>query len=310
MKRFTANSSLYSVRHCKEFKSFKKYILAPRGYAVFMQAYKIKHLNWFYPMDSGALADALSKMRERIAAGEQIYYPLYDDVGVYAFTVNKKAPFVLVLPGGGYGDVCSIIEGYTVALHLNSLGINAFIGQYRVGKNAQYPNVTDDVANILKFIEENSEKFKVEFDDYAVCGFSAGGHLAGLWASKLGYKKYGLRKPNVAFLSYPVVTLYGDAHRGSVKNLLGEMWENTELQKQLSLEYLVDRTYPKTFLWQCTGDKVVSIGHSRLLDKALTENNIEHIYRSFDDHRHGLGLGVNSPAEGWLDEAVKFWREQ
>lgn len=63
-------------------------------------------------------------------------------------------------------------------------------------KRAHYPAPQEDVAAILSFVFSHAEKWQVDTENYAVCGFSAGGHVAGCWgAAKLGYEKYGLPKP-------------------------------------------------------------------------------------------------------------------
>lgn len=46
----------------------------------------------------------------------------------------------IICPGGGYGMVCSFIEGTPIARRLNAMGISAFIVYYRVRKKALYPN--------------------------------------------------------------------------------------------------------------------------------------------------------------------------
>lgn len=190
MKEFTLNSSLYSIRHCKEFSSFRKYILCPRQIRILMQVYRLKNLRWFYPLNPQTTADALNEMRKRIQNGECLFYPLKEkDTGIYPFIIGDNKPFVLILPGGGYGDVCSLIEGYTVAIQLNKLGYNAFIGMYRVGKDAHYPNPQDDVANMIHFILDHAKEMHVDPSKYAVCGFSAGGHLAASW----GFKRLRIR---------------------------------------------------------------------------------------------------------------------
>lgn len=32
-----------------------------------------------------------------------------------------------------------------------------------------------------------------------------------------------------------------------------------------------------------------------------------HVYKGL---RHGFGLGIGTVAEGWLDDAVEFWKQQ
>lgn len=310
MKDFTLNSNLWSVRHCKEFKPFKKYIVCPRRFASVMQVYKIKNLQWFFPLNPQLTAETLNEMKLRIQGGQKLYYPLdKKDVAVYPFIIGQNMPFVLVLPGGGYDDVCSLVEGFTTAVWLNKCGYNAFIGQYSVGKNAHYPNPQDDVATMLKFIFANAKQMGVNPARYAVCGFSAGGHLAASWGTKiLGYAKYNLPKPDMLMLAYPVITMGQNTHKGSRKNLLGKERNNIGLQDKYSIEKLIDNDYPKTFVWQCKNDNVVPIENTILLEQALKGNGVSYEYVQVEGNKHGWGLGVGSPAEGWIEKAIELWQ--
>lgn len=310
-KRFTANTPLWRIRHCRQFRDFRRYVICPRGLGAMMQVYKIKNLSWFYPVNADSLAHAFNRMREAVDEGKLKYYPfLKKDVGIYAFLIGENRPFVLVLPGGGYGDVCSPIEGYAVAVRLNELGYNAFIGNYRVGKDAHYPNPHDDVAEMLRFIESKKEEWNVSTDDYAVCGFSAGGHLAASWCTKaVGYEKYHVRKPAAVFLAYPVITMGEYTHEGSRKKLLSGDSGDPDLQKRYSAELQVDGDYPKTFLWQCKNDPVVPFKNSQIMAEALKRNGVKHIFMPVEGDKHGWGLGAKTTAEGWIEKAVALWQE-
>lgn len=57
------------------------------------------------------------------------------------------------------------------------------------------------MAQAIRFIRDNHKALRVPADDYAVCGFSAGGHLAASWGSdNLGYKIYNLPAPDALIL--------------------------------------------------------------------------------------------------------------
>lgn len=309
MKRFTENSRLWSVRHCKEFKPFKKYVVNPRRIAVKIQLRKIKFLKTIYPLNVQSTVDTLNEMRRRIACGQKLFYPFKrPDTGIYPFLIGRNKPFVLVLPGGAYGEVCSLVEGFNTVIWLNERGYNAFIGQYGTKENARYPNPQNDVAEMLKFIFAHAEEMKVCADGYAVCGFSAGGHLAASWGTKnVGYANYGLPKPSFIMLAYPVVTMGEKAHAGSRENFLGDKQNDEELRRRYSVERHIDGDYPPTFVWQCKNDKAVPVENSRMLAEELKRNGCRYEYMTVDGDAHGWGLGVGTPAEGWLEKAVTLW---
>lgn len=308
-KRFTADTRLWHVTHCRSFAPLRKYILSPRQFRFGMQFYKIKNLQWFYPADSQRIAETLNAMRERTEKGQKLFYDFGHDTGLFAFTVGDNKPFVLILPGGGYGDVCSLIEGFPVALQLNRMGYNAFVGLYRIAGQAHYPNPQDDVAKMLSFIFENAPALGVNAQNYAVCGFSAGGHLAASWGTKsLGYAKYGLPRPAAVILAYPVITMGEYTHKGSRKNLLGKDANNQVVIEQYSIEKQIDADYPPAFIWQCKNDRVVPFQNSLLLKKALDANGVPCRLMPVEGTAHGWGLANGTAAEGWLQKAVAFWQ--
>ncbi len=310
-KDFTLNTRLWHVKHCKQFKPFKKYILAPRQRSGRMTLHKIGRLDRFYNIDPSETARTLNFMRKGIDGGNVSYIELsHRDAGLYPFIIGKNKPFVLVLAGGGYGDVCSIIEAFPTAVRLNELGYNAFVGQYRVGRHAVYPNPMDDVAEMLGLIFKKAESFGVSAKNYAVCGFSAGGHLAACWGTKRhGWAKYKLPKPGCMWLCYPVITMGEYTHIGS-RDLIAGKKADKKLLESLSVEKVVDGSYPKTFIWQCTGDDEVSFINSELMAKALERNGVKHELYPVDYNKHGLGLGTGTPAEGWIDKAVALWQNE
>lgn len=275
-----------------------------------MSVYRLKDLRSFFPVNPENLAFSLNEMVRKSKDGTLKYFALgKPDVGVYSFMAKKGRPFVLVLPGGAYGDVCSLVEGYATAIRLNELGYNAFIGNYRVGRAAAVGKPLGDVADILKFIFSHKDLFG-ESDDYAVCGFSAGGHLAACWGCEnVGYKRYGLPKPSCLFLAYPAIDMGQFADNKVRRIFLGKMCDDEKTEKEYSVEFNVTASYPKTFLWQCERDKVLAFKHFQLMDKALSEAHVTHHSESFPSDVHGWGLGDGTLAEGWLNRAVAFWRD-
>ena len=307
MDKFKPSSSLFRVVHCKEFAPFKKYIIAPRGFRIVMQVYQIKHLKWFFPIDQDVTAHSLSVMYERCHNGERIYHHFEKDVGMYSFIIGNNRPFVLVLPGGGYGDVCSIVEGFPIAVRLNELGYNAFVGQYSVGKEAKYPKPQKDVSSFLNYIIEHASELNIDTNNYGILGCSAGGHLAASWGTKVhGYEKYGLPKPGIVMLAYPVITMGPYTHKGTKKNLIDD---NKELEGLLSIEKQVDKDFPKIYIWQCDHDKVVPYQNTLLMVETLNKHNVKYEHLLVSGNAHGWGLAKDTAADGWLENALQLWNK-
>lgn len=257
------------------------------------------------------------------AQKQPVFYPIWDDdelenqpqkqlTGIAAFPLSKKSKFAVICPGGGYGAVCAILEGYPLAKQLNDMGYAAFVVGYRAGKAGVQPAPQEDLAAAVRFILQNETEFQLDTEAYAVIGFSAGAHLAGSFGiPAIGYDKYHLPKPGVMFLGYPVVTMGEMAHMGSRNNFLGEeMANNPVLQERYSLEKQITYEYPKTFLWQCDGDNLVPFANSQLLAKALENYHVPHCYEVFHYQTHGLCDDADEYAKNWLVRAVEFWKEK
>ena len=107
-----------------------------------------------------------------------------------------KRPAVLVCPGGGYA-FCSNREAEPIAMHFLAMGYNAFILRYSLNENSMFPQPLDDANEAMQVIIDNADEWLVDINKIAVCGFSAGGHLA----AALG--TMGKIRPAAMILGYP-----------------------------------------------------------------------------------------------------------
>lgn len=208
---------------------------------------------------------------------------------------KAERPAVLVVPGGGYGHV-SYREGERIALSYNAAGYHAFILNYCVAPHV-HPLPILNVSKSLELIRENAQEWGVAADKVAVCGFSAGGHLAAsistLWNDEKIFgndaTKNKLHRPNASILCYPVITSGEYAHRGSFLNLSGSE-EETELWNEMSLETRVDTHTPPAFLWHTYSDSCVPVENSLLYASALRKNAIPFELHIYPEGEHGMSL--------------------
>jgi len=98
------------------------------------------------------------------------------------FDYNRKRPAVLVLPGGAYMST-SDREAEPVALAFASKGYHAFVLRYSCKEKALLPQPILDAFKAILIIRDNAEEWCVDSNKIAVCGFSAGGHLASCLAT-------------------------------------------------------------------------------------------------------------------------------
>lgn len=216
---------------------------------------------------------------------------------------DKSAPVIIVCPGGGYRMLASFVEGHPVAKYFQSRGINAFVLRYRVKELAHYPGPMDDIARALKEIRDD---YHLSLDNYALCGFSAGGHMCGMFGTtKYGYSQYDLPKPQMLMLVYPVTSMEkGLTHWSTKKYFAGEDKEAFEIG---NLYHHIDKNYPNTYIWR--GDKDMSVPYqdSDLLIDELLKNNVNCYYTKYHNVGHGIGLAPGTHANNWAPKAINFW---
>lgn len=223
---------------------------------------------------------------------------------------GQKHPFAVICPGGGYGMVCSFIEGVPIAKKLNALGISAFIVYYRVREKAAFPAPQQDLARAVREILNKAEAYNLDAESYSVWGASAGGHLAASFGTEsMGYMKYGLPKPQAMVLTYPVISMEkGMTHGGSRDNLLGKD-ATPEQEQATSIDRQVTANYPPTYIWCGDADDTVPPENTRRMAAALKQAGVPCLCEVFPGVGHGVGPATGTSAQGWIDHAVAFWRE-
>ncbi|MBU5487731.1 alpha/beta hydrolase [Clostridium sp. MSJ-8] len=260
----------------------------------------------FNKKDDTSVIDGLNSVLNNINLGIKVCYELYDGVKLYYFPSQKKGPYALICPGGGFSKIATVWEGFPIANELQQKGITSFVLQYRIKDKGKFDNVVEDVASAIRYIEDNLDIFNVE-KNYSLWGYSAGGYLAGIFATEnFGYKKFNLQKPTAVILSYPVVSMNRYVHAESRYNL----FPNNVEASIFSLEENIDSNYPKTFLWHCRKDKLVDYHNSIMLQEALNKKSIDNEVYIYDEGMHGLGLAKGYEAEEYLENAIKFIRRR
>ena len=226
----------------------------------------------------------------------------------YLHEDDEIRPCVLVIPGGGYRMV-SPTEGEIVAKCFHDKGYQTFVGTYTTNFLGLKPLKTQplkDISRMIRVIRARAEEFRVNPDQIAVCGFSAGAHLCGSlcvhWqdVEDTRYAEISSR-PDGAILSYPVITSGEFAHRDSFTALLGNQPTGEELD-YVSLEKQVTAQTPPMFLWQTATDELVPVENSYLMAAALKKTGVPFEHHVFPKGIHGLSLANRDWAEGRFGE--------
>jgi len=239
-------------------------------------------------VDPDAAVNTINSMIDEVASGETIFYDFYTDrqkqldptkesTGLFFFRGKPGAPFAVISPGGGFSYVGSVHEGFPHAIALSQKGYNAFVLQYRVGGERI---ACEDLAAALSYIFENAKTLDVSTEGYSVWGSSAGARMAARIGS-YGAAAYGsdeIPRPSTVVLAYT---------------------GHTDFTK----------SDPPTFAVVGDRDGIASASTMERRINSMQSAGIDvefHVYRNIG---HGFGLGIGTNAEGWLEDAVRFWEK-
>jgi len=231
----------------------------------------------------------------------------------YLVKGEAKRGAVVVCPGGGY-TMKADHEGEPIALWLNSIGLSAFVLNYRVAPY-QHPYPLMDVKRAIRTVRYHGEEWNIDPRRIGVLGFSAGGHLASTAGTLYDHGDPDAEdpiecmdsRPDAMVLCYPVITFGEFRHHGSMVNLIGEA-PSDELRESLSSEKNVTENTPPTFLWHTADDAAVPVENSLMFASALSKCKVPFELHVFPHGRHGLGLAREEglPVAAWT-ELCRNW---
>jgi len=223
---------------------------------------------------------------------------------------NPNGKTVLIVPGGGYGNVCVNVEGTPQIDGLLEQGIAAFVVKYRLPNGNRNVPMWDGMR-ALQIIRANSERWQIDPSKVGVWGFSAGGHLSSLLSNGVG-EPYPAPKdsisrespvPDFSILFYPVISMDDSiVHRGSRRNLLGSDEPSHSDIAEFSTDKRITASTPPTYLIHCEDDKVVPIENSKVYFESLQAAGIESELHVYEKGGHGIGaMNTNKEWESQLN---------
>ena len=224
---------------------------------------------------------------------------------------------VIVCPGGGYGFLAKDHEGDQIARWLNSLGIQAFVLQYRIAPRYHYPAPLLDAQRAIRFVRAHAGDYRIAPGRIGIWGFSAGGHLASTAGTHFDAGDANAAdpidrvssRPDFMILAYPVISFTTPyTHQGSMHNLLGDN-PDPKLVNSLSNETQVTAQTPPTFLFHTNEDNGVPPENSVLFYLALRKAGVPAEMHIYERGPHGVGLAPTDAVLASWAGRLKDWLE-
>lgn len=223
----------------------------------------------------------------------------------------------LIIPGGGYRSISVQGEGYSVAKWLNGRGYAAFVLTYRLpGEGwADGPEVAlEDAQRALRLIREKAAVYGIDKSRVGVVGFSAGGHLAGLLATRFAeptYEpvdnadKFSVR-PDWAALIYPVISLEPPFTKTSThRQMVGS--GTRALEAQWSVQTGVTSRMPPVLLVHANDDPIALVGHSEIMEAACKNAKVPVDFVRLPTGGHGFAMGRAGTASMTWSKSFDQW---
>jgi len=213
-------------------------------------------------------------------------------------------PAVVVLPGGGYTHVVMDKEGSVEARWLNARGVSAFVLEYRLSPAYVYPAPILDGSRAIRYVRANAAALGVDPNKIGVWGFSAGGHMAGYFATihqpahptAVDEVDRVSDRPDFAILSYARLTLdpaiptsLSATGTGPMATLIGDHPTQAAIDAVDPVKHVSADTSP-CFIYSTGGDKSVDPLNASVFYAALKRAGIPVELHIFERGPHGTGM--------------------
>lgn len=225
---------------------------------------------------------------------------------------------MLLIPGGGYARVAVGRRPTPVARWFASLGVTSFTLRYRLAHDgwAAGPDTPlQDAQRAMRLIRAWAPHYGYDADNVGAMGFSAGGHLCGMLATRFDAPSYDAidaadahsARPRAAAMLFPVVSMTPPlAHAQSRVELLGDA-PSPELEARYSLERDVPAHTPPVMLGHAADDAVVDVANSIAMFQGLKRAAIPSELFVIEKGGHGAPLFADDgEPELWLRRFTGF----
>jgi endo-1,4-beta-xylanase len=196
---------------------------------------------------------------------------------------------MIVAPGGGHQFLNFDQEGTNVAEYLNTIGVAAFVLKYRLAREAgstyKVEDAMADAQRAIRLIRSRAAEWSINPARVGVMGFSAGGEVAALAATRF------------------------DAGKPDAPDAIDRMSSRPDFDALIypgirADNYTIPKDMPPTFMLCADNDKGPATAITSLYPK-LKEAGIKtelHVYAT-----GGHGFGINPATKSPAPVAISWW---
>lgn len=241
---------------------------------------------WYPYIQVKNTVEILNYLHSQAANGEQIFHSIYSadeiaqdrskkDTGLFVFKGEIGNPFAITNAGGGFAYVGAMHDSFPHSLELSKAGYTAFALIYRPD------DPYTDLAQAISYIYENADRLGVEKENYSLWGGSAGARMA----ATLGNKGY-------------LTQLTGNSN----------LPQATAVIMQYTGYSSVSPLDPPTYNCVGSNDGIASWRTMQNRLQRLSDMGIPTEFHVYEGLGHGFGIGIGTVAEGWINDAINFWK--
>lgn len=231
--------------------------------------------------------EILNYLRDESLAGRQIFYRFYSDseiaadptrtnTGLFFFRGETGAPFAVTNAGGAFAYVGAMHDSFPHSLEIARSGCNAFALIYRPDEPYE------DLARAIAYIHDHATELGVNADDYSLWGGSAGARMAATLGNG-GYLRQLTGRTDIPQAAAVIMQYTG---------------YNT-----------VSEQDAPTYACVGTSDGIASWRTMQNRLQRLSDIGIPTEFHAYEGLSHGFGIGTGTVAEGWVNDALNFWKQ-
>lgn len=274
--RYSAETTIKSIMEDPAFRKAGSFIF-PEGSWLLDESWTVRDIPRLLPyhtaVDIGSVLRVLEYLRSE-ADRRQLCFDFNRskaDTAVVFFPGQADRPFALTVSGGQLSYIASVHESFPISLFLSSRGYNAFSLNYSL---SSVEGAAEDLICAVEYVMSETGSFSLGQGNFSLWGSGTGADII----QKALEIKPSLR-PVCVISEYP----------SSVS---------------------VSPASPAQYI--CAGEDddagLLSVLETQAAE--LKKNNIRSVFSSFSHAGHGFGLGAGTGAEGWVNDALRFWEAE